>query len=46
MKQYQPSGLQGIGIPIEEAVGMLRYIDDRYGTPDQAWAYWQNVGWY
>jgi len=35
---YYPSGRQGIGNPQEEAVGMLRYIEARYGTPDAAWA--------
>lgn len=35
---YYPSGRAGIGDPLEEAVGMLRYIDARYGSPAQAWA--------
>lgn len=35
---YYPSGRAGIGDPLEEAVGMLRYIEARYGTPSQAWA--------
>lgn len=34
---YYPSGRQGIGNPTEEAIGMMRYIEDRYGTPDAAW---------
>lgn len=34
---YYPSGRQGIGNPLEEAIGMLRYIKDRYRTPDRAW---------
>lgn len=46
MAKYQPSGIQGVGIPIEEAVGMLRYIEDRYGTPDKAWQYWQANSYY
>ena len=33
-----PSGRAGIGVPIEEAAGMLRYIKERYGTPEIAWA--------
>ncbi len=36
MQLFQPSGVKGVGIPIEEAVGMLRYIADRYGSPDVA----------
>jgi LysM repeat protein len=35
--RYYPSGRRGIGDPHEEAVGMLRYIADRYGTPARAW---------
>lgn len=35
--RYYPSGRQGIGNPMEEAVGMMRYIQDRYGSPDAAW---------
>jgi len=36
--KYYPSGRQGIGNPQEEAIGMMRYIKDRYGSPDAAWA--------
>ena len=52
MKDYQPSGVQGVGIPVEEAVGMLRYVKSRYGTPAKAWASWKaneasdGYGWY
>lgn len=35
--QYYPSGRAGIGVPMDEAVGMLRYIKDRYGDPETAW---------
>jgi hypothetical protein len=35
--QYYPSGREGIGDPTEEAIGMLRYIADRYGSPEEAW---------
>ena len=38
VERYYPSGRQGIGNPMEEAVGMMRYIQDRYGSPDAAWA--------
>lgn len=44
--KYYPSGLQGIGQPIEEAIGMLAYIADRYGDPDAAWAHEQQFHWY
>lgn len=35
---YYPSGLAGIGVALEEAIGMLAYIRSRYGTPQNAWA--------
>jgi LysM repeat protein len=38
VEQYYPSGRDGIGDPLEEAIGMLRYIKARYGTPQAAWA--------
>jgi len=36
--KYYPSGVKGIGIPLEEAIGMLTYIKDRYKTPELAMA--------
>jgi len=36
--KFYPSGRKGIGVPVEEAAGMLRYIKDRYGSPASAWA--------
>lgn len=33
---YYPSWRNGIGNPFEEAVGMVKYIEDRYGSPDIA----------
>lgn len=36
--KYYPSGRRGIGDPVEEAAGMMRYIQDRYRTPENAWA--------
>lgn len=33
---YYPDGRQGIGDPLNEAVGMMRYIYDRYGSLDVA----------
>lgn len=35
--RYYPSKRAGIGVPIEEAVGMLRYIAARYKNPQRAW---------
>ena len=33
VKAFYPDGLDGIGDPVNEAVGFLRYIRRRYGTP-------------
>ncbi|MBI2375426.1 MAG: hypothetical protein HYV07_15630 [Deltaproteobacteria bacterium] len=38
VETYYPSGRAGIGNAHEEAVGMLKYIKDRYGSPERAWA--------
>lgn len=35
---YYPEGRAGIGVALQEAAGMLRYIRARYGDPDRAWA--------
>lgn len=35
---YYPAGRAGIGVPLQEAAGMLAYIKDRYGNPENAWA--------
>ncbi|MFE9566817.1 lytic transglycosylase domain-containing protein, partial [Streptomyces sp. NPDC006487] len=24
----------------------LNYMDSRYGSPEHAWSFWQNHGWY
>jgi LysM repeat protein len=37
VERYYPNGRAGIGNPVEEAAGMLSYIKDRYGNPDNAW---------
>ena len=34
--RYYPEGMQGIGNPLQEAAGMLLYIQDRYGSPERA----------
>ena len=36
IKSYYPDKFQGIGDPLNEAVGMLKYIRSRYGSPDVA----------
>ncbi len=41
--KYYPSGRNGIGDPKEEAVGMLRYIKDRYKSPEEAWSMYGSV---
>lgn len=46
VKVCYPSGAAGIGDPLEEAIGMLCYIQKRYGTPEEAWAFWQEHHWY
>lgn len=35
-KKFYPDGLVGIGDPVNEAVGMLKYIASRYGSPKVA----------
>nr|MDD3720553.1 hypothetical protein [Candidatus Gracilibacteria bacterium] len=35
-EKYLPSGRESIGVPVDEAIGMLRYIDDRYGSVEVA----------
>ncbi|MEO1227709.1 MAG: hypothetical protein AAFZ18_02300 [Myxococcota bacterium] len=37
VERYYPSGADGIGVPLEEAMGMLSYISARYGDPETAW---------
>ena len=46
MLVYYPSGYAGIGVPMEEAIGMLRYIADRFGDPEAAWAHHKLHGTY
>ncbi len=36
--RHYPSGRAGIGDAFEEAVGMLKYIQDRHDTPERAWS--------
>jgi len=44
--KYYPDGRAGINNPISEAVGMLRYIQDRYGSPKVAWEMYGKTGSY
>jgi hypothetical protein len=41
--RYYPAGRAGIGDPLQEAAGMLRYIKARYGSPEVAWARYNTV---
>jgi len=41
--KYYPSGRDGIGDPMEEMIGMLKYIKARYGTPEKAWKQYNTV---
>jgi hypothetical protein len=43
-KKYYPSGVEGIGDPFEEAVGMLSYVKDRFGSPRNALKYHRKKG--
>ncbi len=41
-----PNGAQSFGNAVEEAQGGIRYIQQRYGTADNAVAFWQQHHWY
>ena len=43
VESFYPSGRAGIGNPLEEAQGMLAYIQDRYGSPSVAAAQYGTV---
>lgn len=36
VKKFYPDGVNGIGDPMNEAIGFLKYIDSRYGSPTVA----------
>ena len=38
---FYPDGRAGIGDPLNEAIGMLKYIERRYGNPRNAWAFYE-----
>ena len=42
--EFYPSGRNGIGNPLEEAIGMLRYIRSAHGDPNQAWRDYNRFG--
>jgi hypothetical protein len=41
-----PHGAQSFGNALEEAQGGIRYIQQRYGTADNAVAFWRQHHWY
>ena len=41
-----PSGAASFGNAVEEAQGGIRYIQQRYGTADNAVAFWRQHHWY
>jgi hypothetical protein len=41
-----PNGAGSFGNAVEEAQGGIRYIQQRYGTADNAVAFWQQHHWY
>ncbi len=43
---FNPNGVHSFGNAVEEAQGGIRYIQQRYGTADNAVAFWQQHGWY
>ncbi len=45
-KKYYPEQDRGIGDALNEAVGFLAYVKDRYRTPERALAFHDDKGWY
>jgi hypothetical protein len=43
---YNPNGAASFGNAVQEAQGGIRYIRDRYGTADNAVAFWRQHRWY
>jgi hypothetical protein len=43
---FNPHGAASFGNAVEEAQGGIRYIRQRYGTADNAAAFWQSHHWY
>lgn len=46
VRAFYPDGATGIGDPYNEAVGFLRYIDSRYGSPQVAYSMYGKTGSY
>ena len=44
--RLNPNGVRSFGNAVEEAQGGIRYIRQRYGTADQAVAFWRQHHWY
>jgi hypothetical protein len=44
--RYNPQGAASFGNAVEEAQGGIRYIRARYGTADNAVAFWNQHHWY
>jgi len=44
--RYNPRGTASFGNAVEEAQGGIRYIRARYGTADNAAAFWRQHHWY
>ena len=43
---FNPNGAASFGNAVEEAQGGIRYIQQRYGTAENAVAFWQQHRWY
>ena len=43
---HNPRGAASFGDAVEEAQGGIRYIQQRYGTADNAVAFWRSHHWY
>jgi len=43
---WKGTGVQKTSDPYQQFVGGFRYIKQRYGTPEAAWAFWQKHHWY
>jgi SLT domain-containing protein len=41
-----PNGARSFGNAVEEAQGGIRYIEQRYGSADNAVAFWRQHHWY
>lgn len=46
MRAFAPSGIKGFGVPVEEAIGFLKYVHSRYGDPQTALSMHAKLGSY